>query len=378
MLPHEFARQAADRAARTPMKLGQAPAQLARLATAEPDETPYEVVYEESPVRLRRYEPRGGSVRDAPVVIAYAFINDPSILDFAPDRSVIRGFCERGFPVYVVDWGDASPIDRSLGLGDYVVRYLRNCVDVAREETGAEAVHLLGYSTGAPLSAGYAGVFPETVRTLLLQGPPLAFGDGDTDGEPDTERSVDEVDGMDLFRTLAAEHDPGLVAETFDTVPTPLLELVLALRKPVEYAVTNPLRLWDRLDDDATVEEYGRKLDWVRGGPALPATAYREFVEDLLLENRLLEGEWELLGHAVDLDRIEMPVALVIGRDDAFVPRSASVPFLDAIPSAETRIFESPVGHVGLSVSREAHADAWPRVHEWVAARERAGFELTE
>ncbi|TYL38781.1 poly(R)-hydroxyalkanoic acid synthase [Natronococcus pandeyae] len=354
MDPCEFSRQVANRTARTPRKLGQAPYRTLQLTAAEPGETPYDVIYEESPVRLRRYEPEGEQTRDVPVLIAYAFINDPSILDFSPERTVVGTFLERGFPVYVVDWGDPSPIDRSLTLGDYVTRFLANCVDVVCETHATESVHLLGYSTSAPLAAAYAALFPDRVRTLVLQGPPLDF---------DTEA------GMDLFRALAAEHDPEQVADAFDAVPTPLLEVAFALRKPVEYTVTTPLRLWDQLDDDEFVEEQGRKLEWTMGGPNLPATTYREFVEELLVENRLLENEWRLCGRRVDLSAIEMPVLLVLGEEDKFVPREASVPFLDEIESDDTAIVELPTGHVGLSVAEVAHEQGWPRIADWLEER---------
>ena len=358
MDPCEFRRQVADRLARTPAKVGQVPLRAAQLGAATPGKTPYEIVHEEPLVRLRRYEPRvpDGDERAVPVVIAYPFINDPSILDFAPDRSVVRGYLEDGFPVYVLEWTDASPLDRSLGVGDYVDRFLYNCVDVAREETGAEAVHLQGYSVSAPLVAGYAALHPDTVRTLVLQGPPLAF---DAGAEADVE----------LFRLLAAHHDRESLAETLEAVPTELLEAGLLLRKPVELTVTYPLRLWDRLEDEAFVDETGRKLAWLVGGPTIPGTLYREFLEDLVLEDRLIEDEWRLNGRAVDLERIDVPVALVLGREDAFVPRAASLPFLEAIPSDETTVIELPVGHVGLSTSAEAHEGGWPQVREWLAAR---------
>ncbi|MDQ2051890.1 poly(R)-hydroxyalkanoic acid synthase [Natronolimnohabitans sp. A-GB9] len=370
--------QVVDRAVRTPTRLGQTPLRALQLATAEPGVTPYEVVFEEGPISMRRYEPRvsAGERRDVPVVIAYPFINDPSILDFAADRSVVRAFADAGFPVYVVEWGDPLPLDRSLGLGDYVCRFLDNCLAHARAETGADTVHLQGYSTSAPLVAGYAGCFPDDIRTLMLQGPPLAF-DGvsepqavDGSGARDsTLESVDGADGIDLFRKLAAAHDPEQVADAFGAVPTPLLEVGLALRKPVEYTVMNPLRLWDRFDDDAFVEEYGRKLAWARSGPSLPGRAYREFVEELVLQNRLLEGTWELLGRDVDLERIEMPVLLILGAEDKFIPRRAAVPFLEAIASEETAVLEFPTNHVGTSVAGEAHESGWPQVLEWVADR---------
>ncbi|MFU8868625.1 alpha/beta fold hydrolase [Natronococcus sp.] len=353
MDPLECSRQLADRAVRTPRKFGQAPYRALQLTAAEPGETPYDVVYEEPPVRLRRYDPERAT--DAtPVVIAYAFINDPSILDFAPERSVVGRFLERGIPVYVVDWGDPSPIDRSLGLADYVTRFLANCVDAAREREGTESVHLLGYSTSVPLVVAYAALFPDRIRTLVLQGPRVDFRAGDD---------------LELFRTLAAGHDHEQVASVFDAVPTPLLEVGLASRKPVEYTVTAPLRLWDRLDDPEFVAGQGRKLEWALGGPDVPARLYREFVGDLLLENRLIENELELGGRRVDLSAIDAPALLVLGEDDKFVPREASVPILEEIGSDEAEIVELPTGHVGLSVSAVAHERGWPRIADWLAKR---------
>ncbi|WP_293032168.1 alpha/beta fold hydrolase [Natronococcus sp.] len=350
----ELSRQLADRTARTPRKLGQAPYRTLQLAATEPGETPYDVVYEESPVRLRRYDPEG-TTDATPVVIAYAFINDPSILDFSADRSVVGQFLERGIPVYIVDWGDPSPIDRSLGLEDYVTRFLANCVDAVREQEGAESVHLLGYSTSVPLVVAYAALFPDRVRTLVLQGPPIDFRAGDD---------------MELFRTLADGHDHEQVTRVFDAVPTPLLEVGLACRKPVEYTVTEPLRLWDRLDDPAFVEERGRKLEWGLGGPDVPARLYREFVGDLLLENRLIENELRLGVQQVDLSAIDAPTLLALGEDDRFVPREASIPILEEIGSDETETIELPTGHVGLSVAEVAHERGWPRIVDWLLKRD--------
>ncbi len=155
----------------------------------------------------------------------------------------------------------------------------------------------------APLVAGYAALAPDTVRTLILQGlqgPPIAF------------------DAAARGRML--------------------------LRKPVEFPVTTPLRLWDWLDE-LVVEPSGRKLAWMVGGPDIPGAVYREFVEELLLGDRLLAGDCELNGQTIDLGRIDVPVLLVLGRKEEFVPCEASVPLFDAIAGDDTTTIELPVGH---------------------------------
>ena len=82
-----------------------------------------------------------------------------------------------------------------------------------------------------------------------------------------------------------------------------------------------------------------------------------------------MEGTWQLHGQQVDLEQIDMPVLLVLGRDDKFVPHSASLPFLEAIGSEETSVLEFPTGHVGTSIALEAHAEWWPQVIDWLSSR---------
>jgi polyhydroxyalkanoate synthase len=74
-------------------------------------------------------------------------------------------------------------------------------------------------------------------------------------------------------------------------------------------------------------------------------------------------------GERADLDAIEMPVLLVVGSEDRFVPPGAYLPFLDRVSSSDTEVIELPVTHVGLSVAPEAHEEGWPRVREWLEAR---------
>lgn len=67
--------------------------------------------------------------------------------------------------------------------------------------------------------------------------------------------------------------------------------------------------------------------------------------------------------------RIGVPVLLILGREDEFIPPEAALPFLDAVASDDTDVVELPVKHVGLSVAPEAHEEGWPAVCDWLAER---------
>ncbi|XVH33047.1 hypothetical protein ACNS7O_14275 [Haloferacaceae archaeon DSL9] len=129
------------------------------------------------------------------------------------------------------------------------------------------------------------------------------------------------------------------------------------------------MRLWDNLDDEEFVERFARKGVWATGGPDMTGALYRQFVDELLVQNRLLKNEWSLCGRRVDLDALDAPVLLIVGRDDAFIPRAAGEPFLRAVGSDDASLLEFPTGHVGLSVAPEAHATWWPKVCDWLEAR---------
>lgn len=330
-----------------------APDRARRMAAADRDSTPFDVVYTENKLELRRYEPENRR-HDVPVFLTYPLINEPSILDFRPDRSVVRQFLDRGFEVYLVDWGDYTLLDASLTLGDFVDRYLRNCVEAAHDASGADAVHLHGYSTGAPIAVAYAALHPENVRTLVLQGPPLDFH---AEG------------GFFDFGELVRSHDAGTLADVFGAVPAPVLDIGLSIRKPAEYAVGAPFRLYENFDDEEFVEDFARRAEWAIGGMDVPGGTYRGIVEELFEGNRLIENELFVNGKHVDLDAIDVPVLLIVGAEDAFVPPGAYMPFLDRVPSDDTDVLEFPTTHVGLSVAPEAHEEGWPRVCDWLEAR---------
>jgi len=100
-------------------------------------QTPSEVVYEENKLELLHYEPMTEEQHGVPILIVYALINKPYILDLQPDRSVVQTLLEAGFDVYLIDWGEPSKLDRSLSIDDYANRYIDNCVvDVVRERPG--------------------------------------------------------------------------------------------------------------------------------------------------------------------------------------------------------------------------------------------------
>jgi polyhydroxyalkanoate synthase len=104
-------------------------------------------------------------------------INRPYILDLNDDVSVIRKFCEKGFSVYMSDWGYPTMKQRKISFSDYA-NYLDKAVDFICKERGVKRVSVLGYCTGGIISLMYAALHPEKVGKLILLATPVDFPGG--------------------------------------------------------------------------------------------------------------------------------------------------------------------------------------------------------
>jgi polyhydroxyalkanoate synthase len=329
------------------------------MAGVEVGRTPKEVVYEENKLQLYHYKPEEAGIEpehqhDVPILVVYALINRPYILDLQPDRSVIRTLLEQGFDVYMIDWGEPSTLDASLTLDDYVDRYIDNCVGVVSDRSSHDAINVLGYCMGGTMSVMYAALHPEKIRNLALMAAGLCF---------------DRTGGVLELWGEEEHYSPEAVVETYGNVPAEFLDVGFALMDPVDNFVTKYVRLFDNLENEEFVENFSRMEKWIGDGIDVAGETYKQFLREIYQGNTLYENELSLGGKRVDLDEIDMPVLQIVGEYDHLIPPDASTPFNDVIPSDDTEVMKMRSGHIGLSVSSSSHEELWPDVCDWFAER---------
>ena len=356
-------RQTFEAAADAIEKTELGPEQLSQMASVEVGQTESDVVYTENKLELLHYEPRTDEQHDVPILVIYALINKPFILDLQPDRSVIRRLLEAGFDVYMIDWNEPSRLDQHLTLEDYVTRYIDNCVDVVREESGQDAINVLGYCMGGTMSAMYAALNPEKVRNLGLMAAGLCFDD--TGG-------VLELWGDEEY------FSPDDLTETYGNAPAEMLDVGFALMDPVSNYVSKYVRLYDNLENDDFIENFGRMERWLSEGIDVAGDTFAQFVTDIYQDNKLYNNELYLGDEHVDIGNIDMPVLQITGEYDHLIPSETSKPFNEVIGSEDTDVIEYPTGHIGLSVSGSSHANVWPEVCEWFEERSQVDAEEIE
>ena len=76
--------------------------------------SPAETVYSADKLRLLRYETNVERRSDTPLLVVFALVNRPYILDLKPGKSVVHHFISAGFDTYNIDWGVPTDADRRL------------------------------------------------------------------------------------------------------------------------------------------------------------------------------------------------------------------------------------------------------------------------
>ncbi len=320
-------------------------------------QTASDAIYTEGRMRVLRYRPlRGVDEHDRPpILLVYALINKPYIMDLQPGHSVVESLLQRGLDVYLIDWGTPNHLDKDLRIHDYVNGYLDRAVDAVRETSGVDRLHVLGYCMGGSFAAMYAARHPEKVRTLALMAAGLDF---------DTRSSFLNV------WSHAPGFDPWKIARTFELIPPEFFNDAFGILDPLR---TNYLKFKDllhRIDDRPFVENFLRMEKWTNDGIPMAGPTYAEFIDKGYQRNLLVKGEWTLDGddREIDLNMLTMPLATIVGLKDNLVPPESTERALDHVGSKDVRRFRLPSGHIGLSVSRSAHKELWPPFADWVLA----------
>jgi polyhydroxyalkanoate synthase len=289
--------------------------------------------------------------RARPLLICFALVNRPYILDLQPDSSLVRRLLEAGFAVYLVDWGDPDDGDRLRDLSDYVQRGLGGCVRHLLDAYRVPALDLIGVCQGGVLSLCYAALHPKQIANLIT-----------------LTTAVDFQTPEDLLSRWVRELDTQLL-ERAGNVPGELLNALFLSLMPFRLTQQKYVRLLTGRADQRTVEDFVRMERWIFDGPPQAAVALAQFVRWFYQENRLMRGTLELCGRAVDLRNVRAPLLNLYASADHIVPPAASAVMGRYVGSTDYTASAIDTGHIGMYVSRKAREEIPQRIISWLRAR---------
>jgi polyhydroxyalkanoate synthase len=321
--------------------------------------TPKDDIWTHRKTTLYRYRSENRR-HPVPVLLVFALINRPDIFDLRPGNSFVEFLLDEGFDVFLIDWGYPDEEDADMGLEEYVCDELSWGIREVLRTSGQDELTLLGWCIGGTLCLLYGGAHPDNpVRNMALLTTPV-----------DTRGSLyANWVGRDSF-------DVDFIAEGYRAVPGAAIDFANKLMKPVTNYWTTYRRLWaGTLAGEERREAYQTMARWVADNPPFPARAYRDWIQWMYKENRLVRGRMRLRRRVVDLRRIDQSLLVVTAGADHIAPPHGTRPLLGLVSSDDVTCLDRPGGHIGLMAGSKARQEIWPEIAQWLQARSQTTNE---
>ena len=216
---------------------------------------------------------RPGPLRPA-AADRHSLVSRSYILDLRPGSSAVEFLRDRGFDVFLLDWGIPDELDADNSLERYVDEYLPRAVAAVRRETGCDELTMAGYCLGGVLAVLYANGHEDARRAQ-----PRADGDA----------VRLRGDGPDGGALREGRLDPEDLIDETGNVPADVLYSGFFMLAPTTI-VAQRATLLENLWNDEFVDGFQAMAQWTRDQVPFPGAAFREVVEVFVRRNALMTG----------------------------------------------------------------------------------------
>lgn len=309
------------------------------------------LVYQRDKIKLYHYQPLVKRPHTIPVLVVFATVNRPEILDLFPDHSFIGGLLKQGLDVYLVDWGFPDLSDKDISLEAYINTYLHACIQHIQDQSQQQMINLVGVCQGGIICLCYALLF-QHIKNLVLVSTPIDFHTRDN-----------------KITKLVKRWDIKSFAQVSGNISGAGLTQFFIYLRPFELIGKKYLRLMDNLDNPAWTERFLRVEKWLNDAPDQTGQSFFEFIKYFYQENKLIKGEIYLQNKQINLANLTIPVLNVIAGEDEIIPPSASRALKKYVGSNDysQRIF--PSGHIGIYVSDKVGDKMTKAIAQWLKKR---------
>ena len=304
--------------------------------------------------RLWFYPTDSSSCPGEPVVMVYAMVNRPTVLDLLPERSFIDQFLQAGRSVYLLEWCEPDFAGYNQGIDHYVGRRMDALLQGVRRHSGQDKLTLMGVCQGGVLSLLYALHKPQELQALVLSVTPIDF----------------QTPGCVLYQRVR-EVDTSLLKDSWCLDGDLLVQLFHSLQ-PMRNTIAKYLQLAEDCADGESIDEKVRLFrameSWIADCPDQPAAFFQEFIRVFYQQNRLMSGQVELCGRDLKLQDLAVPVLNIYGQRDHIVPEASSRALSRLVAPALYDELPVDVGHIGMFVSTRSLRQVPDQVCQWLDA----------
>lgn len=333
---------------------------------SDKENTPREVVFQDNKLSLYHYLPSSHQSKNTqknqtqiktPVLIVYALVNRPTILDLEEEHSAIAKMLQSGLDVYLIDWGYPERLDKDIDLNNYVNGQLDACVELICQSHSVNAINLLGVCQGGVLSLCYSCLHQDRIKNLVTMVTPVDFHTED-----------------DMLSHWVKHVDIDLMVDTFGNIPGSMLSNTFLSLKPYQLQLKKYLDLINTIDKFENSEErisnFISMEQWIFDSPDQTGETFRHFIKSCYQQNQLIKGELEIGDKRIDLAELKISVLNVYAEQDHLVPPAASKALKKVIGSDDYQEMPVSGGHIGIFVSKKAVDTIFPAIAAWFGERD--------
>ena len=295
------------------------------------------------------YRPQGRVKESGDPVLLVTPLAAPALcFDLRRGCSLVEHLVTEGRPTYLVEYGEVSFANRTLGMEHWVDEVIPAAIKEVSEHAGGRPVHVVGWSLGGIFSLLTAADRPDLpIASLTVLGSPV---------------DVTKVPLVAPIRPLLHITDGGLVTQLYRVMggaPKPLVRRAFQLSS-FNKLVTKPLAIAANLDDTDFLAQIEAVDRFTANMIAYPGRTFGQLYHRLLKGNQLATGVVKMDDREIALADIRAPMLVFAGASDGIAPVRSIAPMVDLVPNARSVRFEVvPGGHLGMLTGRASRRTTW-------------------
>ena len=319
----------------------------------EVGQTPKELVYTRDSMRLYHYHAMTPEIYRVPLLIVMSPVARGYILDLAKGQSFIEYLLLQGYDVYLMDWVAPRREHAHLGMSDFALSLLDECIAKVQEDSGEQDVSVIGYCMGGLLAVMNAAIHHDgPIKNLVCFTTPV------------------NSEGMGLYKTWAESgaFDIDRMVNELGIIPGDMFGASIQALRPLQKRA-NQFQLLNNVENDAFVKASLRFDRWAADQLPIPGELARDMFRDFLRDNKLVKNQYRLHDKLVELGKIRVPFLHVAAEYDHIVPTAASSDLVKMVGSQDKKEIVVRGGHVSLVAGGNAVFRLWPQLDSWLSDR---------
>jgi len=285
------------------------------------------------------YFPSRKKLFQTPILFVYSIVNNPNILNLTPNSSVINGFTNQGYDVYLLDFGSPGLEDMDMSIDDYI-SHVQKAVVRCLHHANTSQLNLFGYCLGGTFAAIYTSLFPENVKNLVLFAAPIDFETLPILNEWKEEWIKEDNDWLNT-----SIREVGII-------PAKFIEDGIKLTfSPI--SITPKLALINHIQNKDYVERWTELNKWLKGHVPMAGKTFLQMMNKWIKNNELIKNKFTVHGKKVKLNNIRCPLLVITTKNDDLVPKEMTSPIMDVVSSIDKTYHILKGGHISLALKNK-------------------------